>query len=59
MTMQDINYLCPGYEPVLGELLSLAELANPNAAPAGIILSGCSGVGKSRMVCSRMINAFR
>lgn len=49
-TMKDINYACPGYESVLNELLSLAELIGTPAAPTGILLSGCAGVGKSRMV---------
>ena len=42
---------CPGYQSVLDELLTLAKMDNPNGAPAAVILSGCAGVGKTRMVC--------
>ena len=42
---------CPGYESVLGELTALARtMCNPRAAPTATLLSGCAGVGKSRMV---------
>jgi len=42
---------CPGYYSVLEELVTLAKMDNPNGAPAAVILSGCTGVGKTRMVC--------
>lgn len=40
---------CPGYEGLLNELLRLAQIQHPSAAPSGVILTGCAGVGKSRM----------
>jgi len=42
---------CPGYYSVLEELVTLAKMSNPDGAPSAVILSGCAGVGKSRMVC--------
>jgi len=42
------NY-CHGYNSVLQELIHLAEFNDFNSAPAAVLLSGCSGVGKSRM----------
>ena len=45
------NCKCPGYESILDELLTLTKISNPNGSPTAVILSGCSGVGKSRMVC--------
>ena len=41
---------CPGYYSVLEELVTLAKMDNPNGAPAAVMLSGCAGVGKTRMV---------
>ena len=41
--------ICPGYEGLLNELLRLAQIRHPSAAPSGVILTGCTGVGKSRM----------
>lgn len=43
------NY-CHGYNLVLQELIHLAKFNDFNSAPAAVLLSGCSGVGKSRMV---------
>ena len=45
------DVFCPGYQSVLNELLTLAKMNNPNGAPTAVILSGCAGVGKTRMVC--------
>jgi len=42
---------CPGYYSVLDELITLAKTDNPNGVPSAVILSGCAGVGKTRMVC--------
>lgn len=42
---------CPGYESVLRELLFLATMSDPHGRPTAVVLSGCSGVGKTRMVC--------
>ena len=41
---------CPGYESTLEELLALARVEDPAGAPAAVVLAGCAGVGKSRMV---------
>jgi hypothetical protein len=49
----NIHFICPGYEPILDELLSLARMMDtPDACPTAVLLSGCSGVGKTRMVGS-------
>ena len=48
--VDDVQYNCQGYEDVLEELLTLAKMNDPNGAPTAVMLSGCSGVGKSRMV---------
>jgi len=48
-----IHFVCPGYESILNELISLARMMNnPDAYPSAVLLSGCSGVGKTRMVRS-------
>lgn len=43
------QYSCPGYKPVLEELLNLATFRNSDGRPTAVILSGCAGVGKTRM----------
>ena len=43
------QYSCPGYNSVLNELLSLATFRNLDGKPTAVILSGCAGVGKTRM----------
>jgi len=40
---------CPGYEDLVDELMKLAKIQHPSAAPSGVILTGCKGVGKSRV----------
>ncbi len=40
---------CPGYEDLLDELMKVAKIQHPSAAPSGVILTGCTGVGKSRV----------
>lgn len=44
---------CSGYDKLLDELVSLSEL-NGVAAPSGVLLTGCAGVGKSRLVSLHM-----
>ena len=42
---------CPGYESTLDELVALANMDDREAAaPSAVLLSGCAGVGKTRMV---------
>jgi len=43
------QYSCPGYNSVLDELLHLAAFRNSDGRPTAVILSGCAGVGKTRM----------
>lgn len=43
------QYCCPGYRSVLDELLNLASFGNPDGKPSAVVLSGCAGVGKTRM----------
>lgn len=40
---------CPGYNELLEKLVSLSQLTGI-AAPAGVLLTGCAGVGKSCLV---------
>ena len=40
---------CPGYETLVESLSNLLELPDP-AAPSGLLLTGCAGVGKTRLV---------
>lgn len=55
----NIHFICPGYESIFNELLSLARMMNnPDAYPSAVLLSGCSGVGKTRMVRSPSSSLF-
>ncbi|KAL7545148.1 hypothetical protein ACHAWF_008503 [Thalassiosira exigua] len=47
--VENTNGCCPGYGHVLEELVALASMDDPTGAPTAVVLSGCSGVGKSRM----------
>ena len=42
---------CPGYESVLEELMALTwTMNNPcKVGPTGVVLTGCAGLGKSRV----------
>ena len=40
---------CPGYEDLRQQIILLSQLTGV-AAPAGVLLTGCAGVGKSRLV---------
>ena len=40
---------CPGYDDLLLQLITLSQLTGV-AAPSGVLLTGCTGVGKSRLV---------
>ena len=44
------EYTCPGYESTLQELLALAQTRDQRCAPTAVVVSGCPGVGKTRMV---------
>jgi SpoVK/Ycf46/Vps4 family AAA+-type ATPase len=46
---QDWEPDCPGYQSLLQELLSLVQLRT-TAAPTGVLLTGCAGVGKTQLV---------
>lgn len=45
---QDWEQECPGYERLRSELLSLVYIKGA-AAPTGVLLTGCAGVGKTRL----------
>lgn len=50
----------PGYEFLLEELLQLVCLHGTPSAPTGILVTGCPGVGKSRLItCLAMAYAER
>jgi len=40
---------CPGYEGLIDELLSLATIKYPSAAPSAVLLTGSKGVGLTSM----------
>ena len=40
---------CSGYDKLLHQLITLSQLTGVSA-PSGVLLTGCSGVGKSRLV---------
>ena len=46
---QEAILTCPGYESLIEEILSLANLPLEEAAPTGVLITGCKGVGKSRL----------
>jgi SpoVK/Ycf46/Vps4 family AAA+-type ATPase len=48
MNSQDFEQECPGYERLLGDLVSLLSITGA-AAPTGVLLTGCAGVGKTRL----------
>ena len=41
---------CPGYESLVQEIVEIAKIKLSQGAPSGVIISGCSGVGKTRLV---------
>ena len=41
---------CPGYESLVDDLVHLLQLPSASARPSGILLTGCAGVGKTRLV---------
>ena len=41
---------CPGYLPIVETLLALVLHTAPPVSPTGILLDGCSGVGKTRLI---------
>jgi SpoVK/Ycf46/Vps4 family AAA+-type ATPase len=55
-TLSEWEQTCPGYKQMLDNLLFLSQLKGV-AAPSGVLLTGCAGVGKSRLVsavCSQL-----
>ena len=50
-TTIDVDYVCMGYNSVLEELVALARTIDDprDIAPTAVVLTGCVGVGKSRM----------
>jgi len=46
---QETILSCPGYKSLIEEILSLANLPVKDAAPTGVLVAGCKGVGKSRL----------
>ena len=41
---------CPGYEKLVNEIVSFANIRVESASPTGILVTGCAGVGKSTLV---------
>ena len=51
IAMPTYTMTCPGYEKLLNELLVLSRITSTIASPSAILLLGCHGVGKTRLVC--------
>ncbi len=45
-----ISSTCPGYEKLVNDIFSMANIKVESGAPTGILLTGCSGVGKTTLV---------
>ena len=46
----------PGYDSLVEEIISLFRYHGSTAAPSGILLTGCAGVGKSRLASCLIYN---
>ncbi len=49
---------CPGYENLIEEIISMANISVESGSPTGVLLTGCRGVGKSRLVCTFSLLLF-
>mmetsp|Transcript_7453 Transcript_7453/g.9483 ORF Transcript_7453/g.9483 Transcript_7453/m.9483 type:complete len:841 (-) Transcript_7453:45-2567(-) len=47
------NY-CPGYEELVQDIVQMANITIQSGSPTAVLLSGCKGVGKSRLASSVM-----
>ena len=41
---------CPGYDALVEEIIEIANITIRGGSPTGVLLSGCGGVGKTRLV---------
>ena len=41
---------CPGYDSLVEEIVEIAKINVQKGAPSGVMISGCRGVGKTRLV---------
>ena len=49
-SMNGGQFLCPGYEGLVDEIVSMSKIRIESGAPTGILLTGCTGVGKTTLV---------
>lgn len=47
---QNIITTCPGYESLVDEIVTLANISIRGGSPTGVAIVGCAGVGKTRLV---------
>ena len=45
-----VSFVCPGYESTVDLILQLLQGPVTTALPTGLLLTGCSGIGKSRVI---------
>jgi hypothetical protein len=50
---------CPGYESLVEEIVEIANINVQRGAPSGVMISGCRGVGKTRLVSIIRGSLFR
>jgi len=47
--LKSVNESCPGYEDLVDELMRLSHVQHPSGAPSAVLLTGCVGVGKTKL----------
>ena len=56
MVAGGLQLQCPGYHRLKEELIKLASISYQSASPSAVLLTGPSGVGKTRLVSVEIFN---